>query len=130
MLRIEYADATLSHAASRRELLTVGGLSALGLSRPQYQGITGLVGVLQQRLASGGGGHTVALAQQQLRAHRVFQLGQALADGRGDHVRRFGGAPHVAAFANGDKQPQGGEVQVAHFKSFLKRNNYMMKCQY
>ena len=34
MLRIEYADARPSHPASRREFLTVGGLSAFGLSLP------------------------------------------------------------------------------------------------
>ena len=35
MLRIEYSDAPAQQPASRREFLTAGGLTALGLSLPQ-----------------------------------------------------------------------------------------------
>ena len=70
--------------------------------------------MLEQRLARGRGRDAAALAHQQLRAHLVLELGQALADGRANHglLQAYGG--NVALFADGDKQPQGRQVEVAH----------------
>ncbi|MCY1533501.1 hypothetical protein D9M68_688300 [compost metagenome] len=70
--------------------------------------------VFEQRFAGRRGHHAAALAQQQRRADRVFELREALADRRADDVGLLAGARDAAAVADGDEQAQGGQVEVSH----------------
>lgn len=70
-------------------------------------------GVVQQAFASGGEGHTPAVAVQQLGVHGGFQVGQAFADGRRGDEFPLGRLADAAQLTHRHKQLQRGEVEPA-----------------
>ena len=73
-----------------------------------------LARVFEQGETGRSRGHAMALAHEERRSHGLFQLGQPLADGGWNDAGPVTGTRDVPRFAYGGKQPEGGQVEVAH----------------
>src|SRR5690606_23417880 len=78
--------------------------------------------VLEKDLAGGGGHHAAPMTLEQRRVHLLLELRETLADRRRTDVLLLAGTGDVAAIADGDEQPQTGEIEVAHRVVFRSGN--------
>jgi hydroxymethylglutaryl-CoA lyase len=75
--------------------------------------------VLEKNLTCSSGYHSSPVALEEWRVNLLFELGQTLADCRRANVFLLSCPGDIAVVAGGHEQPQSGEIQVTHGKTFL-----------